>query len=75
MPDFVPGDPNRTNVTAPDPGWCSRRGGGGDYLSNESAYQSKTTNEKVCEPSMPADKGVRESGPYEDSNCKFKLPT
>lgn len=40
MPDFVPGDPNGTNVMAPDPGWCSRQGGGGDYLSNESAYRN-----------------------------------
>ncbi|MEO8937035.1 MAG: hypothetical protein ABI277_13730 [Burkholderiaceae bacterium] len=40
MPDFVPGDPNQTNVVAPDLGWCSRQGGGGDYLSNESAYRN-----------------------------------
>lgn len=38
-------------------------------------WKNKTTGEKVCEPDMAADKWVRESGPYEDSNCKFKLPT
>lgn len=37
-------------------------------------WKNKLTGEKVCEPTMSADKWVRESGPYEDSNCKFKLP-
>lgn len=40
MPDFVPGDPEGKNVVAPSQGWCSRQGGGGDYLSNESAYRN-----------------------------------
>ena len=40
MPDFITGSAN--NVVAPDPGSCSRQGGGGDYLSNESAYRNVT---------------------------------
>lgn len=32
--------PNPQDVQAPQPGWCSRTGGGGDYLSNESAYRN-----------------------------------
>lgn len=29
-----------TAVPFPDPTWCARSGGGGDYLSNESAYRN-----------------------------------
>ncbi|MEI2418107.1 hypothetical protein V8Z80_18150 [Orrella sp. JC864] len=32
--------PDPSQVQTPDPSWCSRRGGGGDYLSNESAYRN-----------------------------------
>jgi hypothetical protein len=45
MPDFLPTtldpyDPTNTSVVPPKPEWCSRQGGGGDYLSNESAYRN-----------------------------------
>lgn len=43
--------------------------------SNYFVWVNKATGQKVCEPDMPADKWTRESGPYEDENCKFKLPT
>lgn len=42
--------------------------------SNYFVWVNKTTGAKVCEPDMPADKWKQESGPYEDSTCKFKLP-
>lgn len=32
--------PDPADVKAPDPSWCARSGGGGDYLSNESAYRN-----------------------------------
>lgn len=32
--------PAPETVKDPDPSWCSRSGGGGDYLSNESAYRN-----------------------------------
>jgi hypothetical protein len=32
--------PDMAKLTKPDPTWCSRQGGGGDYLSNESAYRN-----------------------------------
>ncbi len=32
--------PELTQVVEPNPLWCSRQGGGGDYLSNESAYRN-----------------------------------
>lgn len=32
--------PDPSTVKDPDPAWCSRSGGGGDYLSNESAYRN-----------------------------------
>ena len=32
--------PDPSQVHAPDAAWCSRTGGGGDYLSNESAYRN-----------------------------------
>ena len=38
-------------------------------------WKNKTTGAKMCEPDMPAAQWVKESGPYEDSNCKFKLPS
>ncbi|MDB6002656.1 MAG: hypothetical protein JWP52_4355 [Rhizobacter sp.] len=45
MPDNVPStldpyDPTNPAVVAPKAEWCSRQGGGGDYLSNESAYRN-----------------------------------
>jgi hypothetical protein len=38
-------------------------------------WKNKATGATMCEPDMPADKWTKESGPYEDSNCKFKKPT
>ncbi|SDB84603.1 hypothetical protein [Acinetobacter boissieri] len=32
--------PDLSTVKDPDPTWCARRGGGGDYLSNESGYRN-----------------------------------
>ncbi|WP_027017171.1 hypothetical protein [Comamonas composti] len=32
--------PDLSLVSEPDPGWCSSAGGGGNYLSNESAYRN-----------------------------------
>ncbi len=32
--------PDVSTVAAPDPAWCSSSGGGGSYLSNESAYRN-----------------------------------
>jgi hypothetical protein len=32
--------PDVSTLTPPNPAWCSRQGGGGDYLSNESAYRN-----------------------------------
>jgi hypothetical protein len=32
--------PDLSTVAAPSAAWCSRQGGGGDYLSNESAYRN-----------------------------------
>jgi hypothetical protein len=34
------GLPDISTVKAPSDAWCSRAGGGGDYLSNESAYRN-----------------------------------
>jgi len=34
------GMPDLSTVPMPDPAWCSRNGGGGSYLSNESAYRN-----------------------------------
>lgn len=38
-------------------------------------WKNKTTGKTVCEPTMPADQWTKESGPYEDANCKFRLPS
>lgn len=32
--------PDLATVKDPDPAWCARNGGGGDYLSNESGYRN-----------------------------------
>jgi hypothetical protein len=32
--------PDVSTVPTPNATWCSRQGGGGDYLSNESAYRN-----------------------------------
>jgi hypothetical protein len=32
--------PDMASLVKPDPAWCIRQGGGGDYLSNESAYRN-----------------------------------
>jgi hypothetical protein len=32
--------PDLSKLTKPDAAWCIRQGGGGDYLSNESAYRN-----------------------------------
>ncbi|HEY4065542.1 MAG TPA: hypothetical protein VGM74_01490 [Burkholderiaceae bacterium] len=32
--------PDQSTLTQPQGAWCSRQGGGGDYLSNESAYRN-----------------------------------
>lgn len=32
--------PDLSTVPTPDPAWCARNGGGGAYLSNESAYRN-----------------------------------
>jgi hypothetical protein len=41
MPDLTATPAAGTNaVVPPDPTWCARQGGGGDYLSNESAYRN-----------------------------------
>jgi hypothetical protein len=34
------GMPDLSTISPPDPAWCSRSGGGGSYLSNESAYRN-----------------------------------
>lgn len=47
------GLPDLTRVSAPDIAWCSRSGGGGDYLSNESAYRN-TLLRDVFGVSIPA---------------------
>jgi hypothetical protein len=38
-------------------------------------WKNKTTNATVCEPQMDEAQWVQQSGPYEDSNCKFLAPT
>jgi len=38
-------------------------------------WKNKTSGQTVCEPDMPADKWTKQSGPYEDPNCKFRVPT
>ncbi|WP_198299089.1 hypothetical protein [Bordetella genomosp. 13] len=45
--------PNPADVHAPDPSWCARTGGGGDYLSNESAYRN-TLLRDIMGLSIPA---------------------
>lgn len=45
--------PDPAQVQAPQAIWCSRRGGGGDYLSNESAYRN-TLLRDVMGLSIPA---------------------
>jgi hypothetical protein len=38
-------------------------------------WKSKASGKTVCEPDMPAAQWTKLSGPYEDVNCKFRLPT
>ena len=37
-------------------------------------WKNKASGKTVCEPDMPAAEWIKQSGPYEDSNCKFKVP-
>jgi hypothetical protein len=37
-------------------------------------WKNNATGKTVCEPQMPADQWTKQSGPYEDANCKFKVP-
>ncbi|MDB5821061.1 MAG: hypothetical protein JWQ11_4701 [Rhizobacter sp.] len=58
MPDLLPTtldpyDPTNPSVVPPKAEWCSRQGGGGDYLSNESAYRN-TVLRDVFSLNIPA---------------------
>jgi len=39
--------PPPTPPVPPDPGWCAYEGGGGNYLSNESAYRNTLLRERL----------------------------
>jgi len=38
-------------------------------------WKNKSSGETVCEPDMPAAQWTKQSGPYEDPNCKIRIPT
>jgi hypothetical protein len=37
-------------------------------------WKNKGSGQTVCWPEMPADKWIKLSGPYEDPNCKIRIP-
>jgi hypothetical protein len=37
-------------------------------------WKHKTNGQSMCNPDAPGRDWVKQSGPYEDPNCKIKLP-